>query len=197
MKGRKGEIGMEWEEMKVYRGKGKERKKREEQGGRGEGRKGFTLRAKNSRKCKYGQMPKWQLHPPPSTMLAKFGVRVYATIRMVYSSLLNFVLIFTYSLPCGVIATILYLWPPCVAECGHYIFALWFLLSSIFFPRLISAVAEWISTVYHTSTIGKKLVKQQYLIHMSSQYGGVRPIIAADIDSVVWGTPANFNGFPV
>jgi len=29
---------------------------------------------------------------------------------------------------------------------GHYIFALWF-LSSSFFPRLISAVAEWMSTV--------------------------------------------------
>ena len=33
---------------------------------------------------------------------------------------------------------------------GHYIFALWFLFLSIFylvFPRLISAVAEWISTI--------------------------------------------------
>jgi len=30
---------------------------------------------------------------------------------------------------------------------GHYIFALWFLLSSIFFPRLISAVADWMSTI--------------------------------------------------
>ena len=31
---------------------------------------------------------------------------------------------------------------------GHYIFALWFLLLSsiFFFPRLISAVAEWMST---------------------------------------------------
>ena len=29
---------------------------------------------------------------------------------------------------------------------GHYIFALWFLLS-IFFPRLISAVADWMSTM--------------------------------------------------
>ena len=38
----------------------------------------------------------------------------------------------------------------------------------------------------HISTIGKKLVRQQNLPHMSSQYG-----------SVVWGTPANFNGFRV
>ena len=31
---------------------------------------------------------------------------------------------------------------------GHYIFALWFrLLSSIFFSRLISAVADWMSTI--------------------------------------------------
>jgi len=32
---------------------------------------------------------------------------------------------------------------------GHYIFALWFLLlsSSFFLPRLISAVAEWMSTI--------------------------------------------------
>jgi len=33
---------------------------------------------------------------------------------------------------------------------GHYIFMLWFLSSSsiyIFFPRLISAVADWMSTI--------------------------------------------------
>jgi len=27
----------------------------------------------------------------------------------------------------------------------------------------------------HVSTIGKKLVKQQYVVHMSSQYGELRP----------------------
>jgi len=33
--------------------------------------------------------------------------------------------------------------------CGHYVFALWFLLSSFFsfFPRLISAVAYWMSAI--------------------------------------------------
>jgi len=32
--------------------------------------------------------------------------------------------------------------------CGHYIFILWFLLSSFFFyPRVISAVADWMSTI--------------------------------------------------
>jgi len=33
-----------------------------------------------------------------------------------------------------------------VHRCGHYIFVLWF-LSFSFFPRLISAVADWMSTI--------------------------------------------------
>jgi len=33
------------------------------------------------------------------------------------------------------------------SRCGHYVFAVWFLSSSIFFPRLISAVADWMSTI--------------------------------------------------
>jgi len=35
------------------------------------------------------------------------------------------------------------------STCGHYIFALWFLSSSIFvfFPRLISVVRDWMSTI--------------------------------------------------
>jgi len=37
----------------------------------------------------------------------------------------------------------------------------------------------------------KKLVKQQYLLYMSPQYG----LLAAEIVSLVWGTPGNFNGF--
>jgi len=40
----------------------------------------------------------------------------------------------------------------------------------------------------------KKLVKQQYLLHISSQYGELGPL-AAEIGSGVWGTPAHFNGF--
>jgi len=43
----------------------------------------------------------------------------------------------------------------------------------------------------------KKLVKQQYLIYMSPQYGEHRPTIASEIVSLVWGTPGNFNGFGV
>jgi len=42
----------------------------------------------------------------------------------------------------------------------------------------------------------KKLVKQQYLLYMSTQYGELGPL-AAEIVSLVWGTPGNFNGFRV
>jgi len=41
----------------------------------------------------------------------------------------------------------------------------------------------------------KNLLKQQYLPDMSLQYGERRP--AAEIVSIVWGTPATFNGFRV
>jgi len=43
----------------------------------------------------------------------------------------------------------------------------------------------------------KKLVKQQYLLDMSPQYGELRQSLAAEIVSLVWGTPANFNGFRI
>jgi len=42
----------------------------------------------------------------------------------------------------------------------------------------------------------RKNVKQQYLLQMPSQYGELGPL-AAEIVSLVWGTPANFNGFRV
>ena len=42
----------------------------------------------------------------------------------------------------------------------------------------------------------KKLVKQQYLHYMFSQYGELGPL-AAEIGSLVWGTSANFNGLRV
>ena len=42
----------------------------------------------------------------------------------------------------------------------------------------------------------KKLITQQYLLYMSPQYGELRPL-AAEIVSLVWGTPANFNGFRI
>jgi len=54
--------------------------------------------------------------------------------------------------------------------------------------------------VRHVSTIGKKIVKQQYLSYISPtcphnmvNFGPP----AAEIISLVWGTPGNFNGFRV
>jgi len=45
-------------------------------------------------------------------------------------------------------------------------------------------------------SIGRKLVKQQYLLHMSSQYDELRPInIWNRLASLVHGTPIYFNGF--
>jgi len=36
------------------------------------------------------------------------------------------------------------------SKCGHYIFALWFLSFLLFFPRLVSAVADWMFANCHT-----------------------------------------------
>ena len=52
------------------------------------------------------------------------------------------------------------------------------------------------SELRHVSTIGK-IVKQQYLPHMFSQYGELRPTQTAEICWRVWGALANFNGFQV
>ena len=52
------------------------------------------------------------------------------------------------------------------------------------------------SQLRHASTIGKKVVKQHYLLHMSPQYGKLGPL-AAEIVSLVWDAPANFKGFRV
>jgi len=51
------------------------------------------------------------------------------------------------------------------------------------------------SQLRHVSTIRKELVKQQYLPHMPLQYG--EGPLAAEIVSLVWGTPVNFNGLRV
>jgi len=50
------------------------------------------------------------------------------------------------------------------------------------------------SQLRHVSTIGKKLVKQQYLFHCSHNMLNFRPL-TTEIGSGVWATPANFNGF--
>ena len=94
------------------------------------------------------------------------------------------------------------------SRCGRYIFALWFLFMAalcnrgaiiflacdfylsffLFFPRLISAATDRMSSWHHRTTLTgyifatkahidnrKKLVKQQYLLYMSPQYGELRP----------------------
>jgi len=129
------------------------------------------------------------------------------------------------------------MWTLCFLPCGFF-----FLSSSFVFPRLLSAVADWMSTilrhmvwpwwefrmqawnvlhaarwkyrtqkiaknlpsVHHCTTFSgyifaakaridnwKKVVKQQYLPHMSSQYGELGPL-AAEISSVVFGHPCKF-----
>jgi len=132
----------------------------------------------------------------------------------------------------------------------YYIFALWFLLSFFFFPRLISAVGDWMTAilphmVWHcglSANLGcrsetcctrlaenagrkklpkiaicapsykfvglylrnwgtyrqseKKLVKQQYLLQMFSQYGELWPT-SSWYRSGSLGHPANLNGFRV
>jgi len=49
------------------------------------------------------------------------------------------------------------------------------------------------SQLRHVSTVGKKLVKQQCLPHMSPQYGE----LAGEICWQIWGAPANFNWFHI
>ena len=132
------------------------------------------------------------------------------------------------------------------SRCGHYIFAPWFLLSSSFFPRLISAVGHWMSTILHTwcglsanlgcrsetcctrltentghkklpkirrlstivqlcraimspqlrhiSTVGKNFLSSNISSRCPHNMVNFGPL-AAEIGPVVWGTPANFNGF--
>jgi len=66
--------------------------------------------------------------------------------------------------------------------------------------RYLSTIAQLCraisSQLRHISTIGKKLVKQQYLLHMILQYGELRPTSGWDL-FVSLGCPANFNRFRV
>jgi len=60
-------------------------------------------------------------------------------------------------------------------------------------PQLCRTISSQLRRVW---TIGKKLVKQQYLLHMSTQYGELRPTSGWD-RFVSLGHPANFNEFRV
>ena len=116
-----------------------------------------------------------------------------------------------------------WLWPPCVADADIIFLPSGFFFYLTFFPRLIPAVADWMSTILphivwpwcefrmqvwnvlhaaswkyrtqknryfgtiaqlcraissqlrHVSTIGKKLVKQQYVLHMFPQHAELWP----------------------
>jgi len=57
-----------------------------------------------------------------------------------------------------------------------------------------TTLSGYIFELRHISTIGKKLVKQQYLLRISRNMVNFGPL-AAEIVSLVWVTPANFNGF--
>ena len=52
------------------------------------------------------------------------------------------------------------------------------------------------SQLRHVLTIRKKLVKQQYLLHVPNNVAIFGPLVA-EIIWLVWGTLANFNGFCV
>jgi len=52
------------------------------------------------------------------------------------------------------------------------------------------------SQLRHVSTVGKKLVKQQYLPTYPYNMVNFGPL-AAEIGSLVWSSPANFNGFRI
>ena len=85
------------------------------------------------------------------------------------------------------------LWWPCVADADitvyfHPVVSFFFFL---FFPRLISAVADWIGR-YRQSE--KKLLSSNPTCPCNMVNFGP---LAAEICWWVWGTPANFNGLPV
>jgi len=133
------------------------------------------------------------------------------------------------------------LWPPCIAGCGHIYFrpVSFFLL---FFPRLISAVADWMSTilphmvwpycefrmqVWNVVHAARCKYRQQkiailapsHVVLCLRNYGTYRQSgknflssnisstcphnmvnfgpLTAEIVSLVWGTPVNFNGICV
>ena len=87
------------------------------------------------------------------------------------------------------------LWSPYVI--GQTIIFLpydFYLLLSSFFPRLISAVGDWMSTILaHMETNSLSSNISPTCPRNMVNFG---PLMA-EIVSLVWGTPANFNGFCV
>ena len=63
----------------------------------------------------------------------------------------------------------------------------------------MGTIAQLFGYIFATKAridIGKKLVKQQYVLHMSHNMVNFGPL-TAETGSGVWGTPANFNWFRV
>jgi len=87
----------------------------------------------------------------------------------------------------------------------HPVASSFFCLSiSSFYPRLISAVVDWMSTIYfHTwcglsANLGCRSETLNSNISSTCFYNMVNfGPLAAKIGSLVWGTPANFNGFRI
>jgi len=63
--------------------------------------------------------------------------------------------------------------------------------------RTIAQLCRAISSqLRHVSTTGKKLVKQQYVLQLSHNMVNFGPL-AAEIVSLLWGTPPHLNWFRV
>ena len=70
------------------------------------------------------------------------------------------------------------------------------ILATLLGPAFAASRVQHLSDLHSKFDNRKKLVKQQYLLHKSSQYVNVGPL-TPEICWQVWGTPANFNGFRV
>jgi len=86
------------------------------------------------------------LQPIHYTAVVYFLAAVVLNVIYDFNSGLTLVLRYDCGRPMVMIMIMATLWN----RAGHYIFALWFLsffLLSSFFPRLISAVGDWMSTI--------------------------------------------------
>jgi len=64
-------------------------------------------------------------------------------------------------------------------------------------PTNFSGFHVLAALLHGTAVVGNLLNSNISPPHMSLQYDELRPTLAAEIVSLVWGTPANFSGFRV
>ena len=83
-------------------------------------------------------------------------------------------------------------WPWC-----EFRMQVWNVLHAARWKYRMQKIAIWAisSQLRHVSTIGKKLVKQQYLLHMSPQYDELRPINGWERFASLWHTKQISTGF--